>query len=359
MTQRTRGSRTCLELCAGGGGQAIGLEQSGFRHQALIELDSDACQTLRINRPGWNVVQADIRSAVHTALERSLPRPSLLAAGVPCPPFSLAGQQLGADDERDLFPTTLFLISAIKPRAVLIENVKGLLQSKFTAYRAGILHHLSALGYAAEWRLLCARDFGVPQLRPRAVLVAMEPNAFVNFRWPEGSSSTAGYETVGSALRDSMASRGWELADEWAAQAQCVAPTLCGGSKKHGGADLGPSRARLAWAEIGVNGSSVADALPGPGDPLPVRLTVGQLALLQGFPAGWKFAGRKTSVYRQVGNAFPPPVARAVGRAIADALDHTDNAAGRVASPQSGKKGNVTAGTTGLPSPLTSPAVSA
>ncbi|QDQ11760.1 DNA cytosine methyltransferase [Streptomyces spectabilis] len=332
--------RTCLELCSGAGGQALGLERAGFSHQLLIELDSDACQTLRLNRPGWNVVQADIRSPAHF-LDMGTAQPWLLAAGVPCPPFSLAGQQLGADDVRDLFPAVLKLIPAIKPRAVLIENVKGLLQTKFSVYRGNILRRLSALGYTAEWRLLYARDFGVPQLRPRSVLVALEPQAFANFRWPSGNCSATAAALVGDVLRDSMASRGWELADTWAAQAQRIAPTLCGGSTKHGGPDLGPSRARQAWAEIGVNGSSVADHPPAPGDPLPVRLTLAQLALLQGFPPEWAFAGRKTSAHRQVGNAFPPPVACAVGRAIAAALDQTDNYARCTGSPHTGSTGRM------------------
>ncbi|KUF17188.1 DNA cytosine methyltransferase [Streptomyces silvensis] len=319
----TTSLRTCVELCSGAGGQALGLEQAGFSHQALIDLDHDACRTLRQNRPNWHVVQADLRSA-ECFPAAAAARPCLLAAGIPCPPFSIAGRQLGWQDERDLIPAALALVAATKPRAILLENVKGLLQEKFSAYRTAILHTLAGLGYTAEWRLLYARDFGVPQLRPRAVLVGMEAPAFANFRWPEADLPTAEAVNVGAVLRESMASRGWRLADTWATQAQRIAPTLCGGSRKHGGPDLGPSRARRAWAEIGVNGSSVANEPPAPDDQLPVRLTVAQLALLQGFPPDWTFAGGKTSVYRQVGNAFPPPMARAVGRAIGAALDQTD-----------------------------------
>ncbi|MET7362549.1 DNA (cytosine-5-)-methyltransferase [Streptomyces sp. NPDC005562] len=318
-------SYSCLELCAGAGGQALGLEQAGFRHEALVELDADACRTLRTNRPGWNVAEADIRS-LDTDFIAGLQPVALLAAGVPCPPFSLAGHQLGAEDGRDLFPSVLSLIPAIRPRAVLIENVKGLLQKKFSDYRLGIVQALSELGYTAEWRLLYARDFGVPQLRPRAVLVALEPHEFGHFQWPDVSSRAFGPSHVGSVLHESMASQGWELADLWAQQAQKIAPTLCGGSKKHGGPDLGPARARKAWADIGVNGSGVADAPPAPGDVLPVKLTIGQMALLQGFPPTWKFSGGKTSSYRQVGNAFPPPVAQAVGHEVANALKHADRA---------------------------------
>lgn len=314
----TTGLLSCVEVCAGAGGQAIGLERGGFTHHRLVELDDDACATLSGNRPEWTVVRADIRRMDPDELALAPDRLDLFAAGVPCPPFSLAGQQLGPGDDRDLFPSALRLIAALRPRAVLLENVKGLLQAKFSGYREAILRRLAELGYQAEWTLLRACDFGVPQLRPRAVLVALEPPAFRRFRWPVPVPEAP--PTVGGTLRDSMGGRGWRLADAWARQAGRIAPTLCGGSRKHGGPDLGPSRARAAWAEMGVNGSSVAMAPPGPDDPLPVRLTVDQLALLQGFPPGWTFAGGKTSVCRQIGNAFPPPVAEALGDRIRRAL---------------------------------------
>ncbi|MFF8290346.1 DNA cytosine methyltransferase [Streptomyces sp. NPDC016309] len=315
----------CVELCAGAGGQALGLERAGFAHTLLVELDADACCTLLINRPAWNVLRADIRAVRPEALLTDrLEAPDLLAAGVPCPPFSLAGKQLGCDDERDLFPAALALAQELKPRAILIENVKGLMQEKFREYRSGILQQLRDCGYTAEWRLLNACDFGVAQLRPRAVLVALPPNTFPHFRWPEPSPPAGTAPLVGDVLRASMASGGWELAESWAVQAQRIAPTLCGGSRKHGGPDLGPSRARRVWAEMGVNGAGVADAPPSPGDALPVKLTIAQMALLQGFPPDWVFEGRKTSAYRQVGNAFPPPVAQAVGRSIMEALLRAD-----------------------------------
>lgn len=311
---------SCVEICAGAGGQALGLTRAGFEHTTLVELEADAVATLRVNRPSWNVLHADVRDLSASDLRTDSRHIDLLAAGVPCPPFSLAGKQLGAADQRDLFPEMLRLTGALQPRAVLVENVKGILQTKFASYRSEVVQELSRLGYETSWRLLRACDYGVAQLRPRAVLVAMRADSFSRFLWPMPTACPDTAPTVGTVLYDSMASRGWELAREWAAGATRIAPTLCGGSRKHGGADLGPSRARLAWAKLGVNGSSVADEPPSPGAALPVKLTVAQMALLQGFPADWSFSGRKTSAYRQVGNAFPPPVAEAVGRGIAAAL---------------------------------------
>lgn len=241
---------------------------------------------------------------------------------MPCPPFSIAGQQLGRDDERDLFPEILRIADELKPRAVMIENVRGLMGRKFDEYRNEILRELKELGYeACGWELLNAADYGVPQARIRSILVAMRPGAAVHFRWPEPNAKR---KTVGQALKTLMSSGGWEASGEWAKRANGVAPALVGGSKKHGGADLGPTRAKTAWRALGVDGLGVADAPPGPNSEGMPRLTVEMAAAIQGFPRSWKFQGRKTAAYRQVGNAFPPPVAEAVGKAIRAALVEAD-----------------------------------
>lgn len=307
---------SCLEICAGAGGQALGLENAGFSHRGAVEIEPDACATLRLNRPGWNPVEADVR-AIRGRDHRGI---DLLAGGVPCPPFSMAGHQLGSDDERDLFPEALRLVREAKPNAVMLENVRGLASERFTSYRESIIAELDAMGYRADWRLLQAADFGVPQLRPRFILVAMRPRAFGRFRWPEPQVDPT---TVGTTLKDLMADHGWPGADQWAANAQRVAPTLVGGSRKHGGPDLGPTRARSEWLKLGVDGRGIADNPPTADDPIDFtpRLTLRMAARVQGFPDTWAFAGKKTSTYRQIGNAFPPPVAEAIGRSIAAALN--------------------------------------
>ena len=169
------------------------------------------------------------------------------------------------------------------------------------------------------WSLLTASDFGVPQLRPRFVLVALRPECANRFVWPK---STVEAPTVGDVLEDLMAAGGWRGAAAWAKGANAIAPTIVGGSKKHGGPDLGPTRARRAWRTLGVDGLGLADAPPPPDHSPAVlpRLTVRMVARLQGFPDDWIISGRKTAAHRQVGNAFPPPVARAVGAAIRASL---------------------------------------
>jgi len=270
------------------------------------------------NRPGWSVHQCDLKDFADTASSTEYPSLDLLAGGVPCPPFSIAGHQKGSDDERDLFPQALKLVSVLRPRAVMIENVRGLLGSRFSEYRARIEGSLIEMDYVPEWRLLSAADFGVSQLRPRTVLVAIRSEWSQFFTWPEPTGTPP--KTVGESLQAAMASGGWEGAESWAQSAQSIAPTIVGGSKKHGGPDLGPTRAKASWASLGVDGSGVAGEPPESGFVGRPKLTVEMVSALQGFPPTWVFCGGKTAAYRQVGNAFPPPVAEAVGRSIAAAL---------------------------------------
>ncbi|MGC9436460.1 DNA cytosine methyltransferase [Streptomyces sp. WG5] len=379
---------TSIEICAGAGGQAVGLHNAGFDHRALVEWDPHAVATLRANVggwPGWNQHKADnihpmdvkdfLDSEVRKNLGLEPGELDLLAGGVPCPPFSLAGRRLGPDDERDLFPAALDIIDALRPKAVMIENVRGILEPPevFIEYRNSILDTLRNLGYLVPeidqnqsasaqdvamrkvWRRMDAKHFGVPQLRPRAILVAIHQDAVKpghpGFQWPtstKGSAATA-FEKLDKSMlarckafwdknADGKPARpgertGQMVYEDWkrnislaAAAGKKVAPTLVGGSRKHGGADLGPTRAKRAWADLGVDGMGIANDpencdperdLFRPAGPM---LTVAQAAAIQGFPEDWKFQGRKTARYRQVGNAFPPPVAEAVGRAIAAVL---------------------------------------
>ncbi|HQS70626.1 MAG: DNA (cytosine-5-)-methyltransferase [Novosphingobium sp. 28-62-57] len=303
-----------IEFCAGAGGQALGLEQAGFQHSALVEIEADFCKTLRLNRPQWDVRCEDM----NVFDGRSFKGVDLMAGGLPCPPFSVAGKQLGQLDERNLFPAAIRLIDEIRPKAVMIENVRGFLSPAFEEYRLHLKSEFEKLGYYVDWRLLNSSDFGVPQLRPRVVIVAMKCGLFDSFEWPDLLPHNT--QTVGHVLREMMGANGWPGAERWAQLANDIAPTIVGGSKKHGGPDLGPTRARKAWAALGVEGRTIAEEAPAADFCGMPRLTVGMVARLQGFPADWQFYGRKTTAYRQVGNAFPPPVACAVAQNIKLAL---------------------------------------
>lgn len=313
-----------LEICASAGGAALGLSEAGFEHAALIELDKDACATLRFNRPKWPVIPQDVREV--KGLDYA--GVDLLSGGVPCQPFSVGGYRLGGKDERDLFPEALRLVKEIRPRAVLLENVPGLSHEPFAAYRDAIMCELINEGYQAWWQLIKACEHGVPQERPRFVLVAIRRYWADGFRWPETLPGPA--PTVGDVLYPLMAERGWPGADAWRVGAQGIAPTLTGNAGKTGGGpDLGQTGAKKVWPKLGVNPLGIAETAPGTDgqyqrsktlwraavDPGPM-LTVPMTARLQGFPDWWQIQGTKTSAYCQVAAAFPPPVARALGEAI-------------------------------------------
>ncbi|MQY04597.1 DNA cytosine methyltransferase [Actinomadura macrotermitis] len=312
-----------LEICAGAGGQAIGLAQAGFEPVMLIDNDPHACSTLRANRTDWDVRQLDLLEFVGADHPQVLDV-DLLAGGLPRPPYSAA-------DSRNPLHAAVWLATEVRPRAIMLENVPALAKSgTFAETRSFAEAELADCGYVCRWNVLDAQDFGVPQRREHGVLVAMRPDDMARFAWPEPTAENA--PTVGEVLWSSMASRGWAGAAEWRHMADEVAPTIIGGSKLRGGADLGPTRTKSIWARMGVNGGSIGDDVPGPEfvlrrndeDPtdrkgLP-KLTVSQVALLQGFPEKWTLCGGKTARYRQVGHAMPPPLARALGERLARAL---------------------------------------
>lgn len=318
-----------LDICAGAGGQALGLERAGFDPVLLLDNDPHACGSLFLNRPQWDVMEMDLRDFVGHEHPQVL-NVDLMAGGLPRIPYSVAGRQRQTTSERDdLLKATVWLATEVQPRAIMLENVPQLARSpKFSGLRDFVEEELKPCGYVCAWNVLDAQDFGVPQRREHGVLVAMRPEDMDHFSWP---SPTGGAPTVGEVLGPSMASRGWPQARQWSLSADEVAPTIVGGSKDRGGADLGPSRTKNIWARLGVNGTSIGDEPPGPDfvlrenegrngrQGLP-KLTVEQVALLQGFPPNWQFAGRKTSRYRQVGHAFPPPLAETVGISIRSAL---------------------------------------
>ena len=143
---------TCVEICAGAGGQALGLAMAGFVHVALVEYEKEYCDILKENRPEWPIICAD----VHDFDGKPYHGVDLFAGGVPCPPFSVAGKQLGADDERDLFPEALRLVREIEPRAIMLENVRGFLDPSFREYREYILRSIAHMGYDVQIKLLQA-----------------------------------------------------------------------------------------------------------------------------------------------------------------------------------------------------------
>lgn len=159
----------------------------------------------------------------------------------------------------DLFPEAIRLVDECRPQAVMLENVRGLLDAIFNDYRNKVEKQLKKLGYVPGWRLLNASDYGVSQLRPRVVFVGLRKDLAAGFSWPEPSKAEP--PSVGELLYDLMKENGWRGADRWRQRANAIAPTLVGGSKKHGGPDLGSTRAKAAWALLGVDGMGLWDVM--------------------------------------------------------------------------------------------------
>ncbi|MGD9485653.1 DNA cytosine methyltransferase [Streptomyces sp. TRM70308] len=316
-----------LEICTGAGGLALGLERAGFDPVLVLDNRRVVCETLRANRPEWDVREIDL-VAFDPAEEQQVYDVDLLAGGLPRVKGAAAvNRTRGSDAELGLFKAAVELLYGVQPRALLLDNVPDIVTKESYAplrdFVAGELHHL---GYRHAWFVLNAADYGVPQDRAEGILVAFKGDGLERFRVPEPLLDPP--MTVGMALGASMAGGGWGGAAAWAAQADRLAPTIVGGSWDRGGGDLGMTGSKRAWARMGVDGATIADAVPAPDfswDPSRGRegmvcLTVDQVAVLQGFPDDWSIMGRKTARYRQVGNATPPPLAEALGLSIRAAL---------------------------------------
>ncbi|WP_340378740.1 DNA cytosine methyltransferase [Streptomyces sp. SS7] len=323
---------TSVDVCSGAGGLALGLERAGFDPVLLLDNNPVACETLRKNRPHWNVAEMDLLE--FDPIENPDPydpdafEVDLLSAGLPRVKSSATTKRVETGLELHLLKATVLLAAhVVQPNALLIENVPGLVTApEFEEVRDLIQRELVHLDYKFHWFVINAADFGVPQDRKQGVLVALKSRFFDRFHPP--APTVTRHITAGEALLPSISARGWVGAAEWAAQANRVPPTLVGGSDNRGGADLGLTGSKKIWAQMGINGGALSDEVPDPdgiqesdtsGSPLK-KLTVEQTAILQSFPNDWTFAGKKTRQARQIGHASPPPVGEALGQAIAEAL---------------------------------------
>lgn len=309
-----------VEICAGAGAQALGLERAGFEPVVLIDSKADACFTIDLNRPSWDVICMDVVD-FHPRMRPDTRSVDLVSGGLPRVKSTATVGRVEDSEERKVLKAAIELVTAVMPKAVLLENVPDLVESHdFATDRSWIEATLRDVGYHVNWKVLNAADFGVPQNRKSGFLVALLDPYSARFSWPEPDELPP--PTVGETLAASMASLGWPGADRWVKGADRIAPALVGGSDRRGGADLGPTGSKKAWASLGVNGNSLGDTPPDATFPLDgqPKLTVAQAAKIQAFPDDWNFCGGKTSRYRQIGHAMPPPLAAAVGHCIASAL---------------------------------------
>ncbi|RST85503.1 DNA (cytosine-5-)-methyltransferase [Aquibium carbonis] len=304
-----------LEICAGAGGEALGLHAAGFDALGIYERDRNAVRALDSNYPLGITHQADIREVDFSGYRGKV---DLVAGGVPCQGHSSIGKQKGRHDERDLFLEAVRIVEETRPRAFFFENVKGFTFEANAGYRAELHDRFASLGYDSKVFNLRGTDFGLAQGRPRVAFVGFRDGLMSRFRMPPAIVDRPA--TVGEVLYDLVAANGWEGARRWADEtANEVGPTVVGAYDSGGYAFT--SKLQLpAWDELGIDTTRLAEEAPGPGHSGKVPMTLKMGARLQGFPDTWKFHGAMGHRKRQIANALPPVMARAVGLAIFSAL---------------------------------------
>ncbi|KRB30868.1 DNA cytosine methyltransferase [Mesorhizobium sp. Root172] len=307
-----------IEICAGAGGQALGLHAAGFDAVCIYEQNKNAVATLKANRALGPVRQADIANVEFTRYRGKV---DLVAGGVPCQPHSSMGLQKGHADDRDLFMEAVRIVGEVEPRAFFYENVEGFGFRANSNYRAELHRKFKELGYDTQVFSFAGSDYGLAQNRPRVAFVGFRDIPIGRFRMPPKVPEWR--TTVGEALIDLVAANGWEGAEEWAKnKANKIGPTIVGGSEQSGRLAFSANLRKQAWLDLGIDPLGLAKSAPSADHPKdsPFRFTMKMGARLQGFPDDWVFCGSQHAQKRQIGNALPPIMARAVGLAIYSAL---------------------------------------
>lgn len=336
---------TAVELFAGAGGLAIGLEKAGFKSTALNEIDKSACQTLRVNRPDWNVLEGDIGHIDFSPYATQ--SVDLVSGGFPCQAFSYAGNKLGFEDTRGtLFFEFANVVKTLQPKILLGENVRGLLSHDKGRTLDTIRSIINELGYTLiEPRVLKAIFYQVPQKRERLFLVGIRNDlvAKAKFSWPSPFHRVM---TVQDALKagelyatdvpesqgQTYPSRKKEILSQvpqggyWRDLPDNLQREYMQKSYFLGGGKTGLAR-RLSWSEPSLTLTCApAQKQTERCHPEETRpLTVREYARIQTFPDTWKFAGSLTNQYKQIGNAVPVNLAQAVGRSLIALLNSLES----------------------------------
>ena len=325
----TSNGYTSMELFAGAGGTALGMHNAGFRHILLNEVNHDACQTLRLNKPRWKVCEEDIHEV---DFSRFLGSVDFLQGGVPCQAFSYAGKSLGFEDTRGtLFFEFARAVREVQPKVLMMENVRGLLTHDQGRTICTMLRTLDDLGYQVGLRVLRAQFFDVAQKRERLVILGVRDDLDMPILFPVERDYMI---TLRDAIGDCPVSEGEQYSPKKAAVLKLVPPggywkdlpqdvqrEYMGGSYYLSGGKTGMAR-RLAWNEPSLTLTcSPAQKQTERCHPQETRpLTIREYARIQSFPDSWKFSGSVASQYRQIGNAVPVNLAYHLGRAVTSML---------------------------------------
>lgn len=329
---------TILELFAGAGGLAIGLEKAGLKCSALNEIDKWACQTLKKNRPNWNVLEGDIRGFDFTEYHNKI---NIVTGGFPCQAFSYAGKKLGLNDARGtLFYEFARVVKEVNPQICIGENVRGLLSHEKGKTLEGMISILDEIGYnVVPIQVLKAINYNVPQKRERLILVGIRKDISLKFEYPTPNnqifnlkdalkkgklytsnvpvSEGAKYPKYKKEIMDLIPPKGY-----WRDLPEELQKEYMGGSYYLGGGKTGMAR-RIGWDEpcltLTCSPAQKQTERCHPDETRP--FTVREYARIQTFPDEWIFEGSVAQQYKQIGNAVPVNLAKELGYAIVKFLN--------------------------------------
>lgn len=327
---------TVLELFAGAGGLALGLENAGFNTIGLNEKDKHSCQTLRINRPNWNIIEEDIIKITARGIKNYIPNVDidLLSGGYPCQAFSYAGNRHGIEDTRGtMFYYYAEILKELQPKMFLVENVRGLISHDSGNTIQTMIQVFQDVGYVVEYRLLNAKNYGVAQKRERVVLIGIRKDIQnIKHSYPKPFDYIP---TLADVLKNVPSSLGQQYPPNkkkildlippghyWRSLPDDIARDYMGASYFAGGGRTGIAR-RLAWNEPSLTLTcSPAQKQTERCHPDETRpLTVREYARIQSFPDEWVFSGSISEQYKQIGNAVPVKLGYAIGMAIINTLN--------------------------------------
>lgn len=331
--------RKCIELFAGAGGLALGLEKAGFEEIGLVEIDKTACNTLRLNRPNWNVIEEDIVKFSQKDLlkEFNLKKRELdlLSGGYPCQSFSYAGKKLGLEDVRGtMFFYYAEFLRQLQPKMFLAENVKGLTTHDGGRTIQTMVDVFEDLGYTVEWKVLNAWDYGVAEKRQRVVIIGTRNDLKENvkFEYPKPHDYKPVLRDVLQNVPESVGAKYPEKKKKvfdlvppggyWKDLPDDVARDYMKSCYFMGGGRTGIAR-RISWDEPSLTLTcspmmkQTDRCHPDESRPFTTR----EYARIQSFPDEWEFSGKMNDIYKQIGNAVPVELAKEVGISIMNALN--------------------------------------
>jgi DNA (cytosine-5)-methyltransferase 1 len=328
LRNKKQSNYTAIELFAGAGGTALGLENAGIKHVLLNEFDKHACETLRTNRPDWNVIEDDVKN-----LKFKKGQADIVQGGFPCQTFSYAGKKMGFEDIRGtLFFEFARCVKEVKPKIAIGENVKGLLNHDNGRTIKTMVSILAELGYKIKYKVLRSQYLDVSQKRERLIIIGVRNDLDIPIAFPKEKDYIV---PLREALHKCPKSDGQKYPEHkkkildlippggyWRELPKKLQKKYMGASFYMGGGKTGMAR-RLSWDEPSLTLTcSPAQKQTERCHPDETRpLTVREYARIQTFPDNWKFAGSITQQYKQIGNAIPVNLGYHIGNTILQMLN--------------------------------------